>query len=89
METGVRRPPPFDRRRPVMRWECRYSSCEMLYLVVGSADVRCFFDHSEDKAIRWAFADVLAGAHDAEVRLFFGDAAVEELKAEVRKVVRS
>ncbi len=72
-----------------MRWECRYSSCEMLYLVVGSADVRCFLHHSEDSADHWSFADVLAGGHDAEVRLFFGDAAVDELKAEVRKRVRS
>jgi hypothetical protein len=60
----------------------------MLYLVVGAAEVRCFLHHSEAKADRWAFADVLAGDHDAEVRLFFGDAAVDELKAEVRKRVR-
>lgn len=71
-----------------MRWECRYSSCEMMYLVVGSAEVRCFLDHSEAKADCWAFADVLAGDHDAEVRLFFGETAVDELKAEVRKRVR-
>jgi hypothetical protein len=61
----------------------------MLYLVVGPADVRCYLHHSEDEADRWSFADVLAGRHDAEVRLFFGDAAVDELKAEVQKVVRS
>lgn len=72
-----------------MRWECRYSSCEMLYLVVGSDCVRSYLHHSETNADRWSFADVLAGEHDAEVRLFFGDVVVDELKAEVRKRVRA
>lgn len=71
-----------------MRWECRYSSCEMLYLVVGTDYVRSFLDHSEDRADRWTFADVLAGVHDAEVRALFGDKVPEDLKAEVRRRCR-
>lgn len=71
-----------------MRWECRYSSCEMLYLDAGAECVRCFLHHSEGQADRWAFADVLAGVHDAEVRAIFGDAVVAELKAAVRSRVR-
>jgi hypothetical protein len=67
-----------------MRWECRHSSAEMLYLEVGAADVRCYFDHSPAKAERWTFAEVLAGNHDAEVRNLFGDAALAQLKAAVR-----
>jgi hypothetical protein len=57
----------------------------MLYLEVGAEHVRCFLDHSPAKADCWSFADVLAGKHDVEVTNFFGDAAVEELKAEVRR----
>lgn len=70
-----------------MRWECRYSSCEMLYLVVGSECVRSYLHHSEATADRWSFADVLAGVHDAEVRALFSDEVLEELKAEVRRRV--
>lgn len=70
-----------------MRWECRYSSCEMLYLVVGPDCVRSFLDHSEANAGRWAFADVLAGVHDAEVQALFGEEVLTQLKAEVRRRV--
>jgi hypothetical protein len=48
-----------------MRWQCRYSSAEMLHLEVGAADVRCYLDHSPAKADRWTFADVLTGRYDA------------------------
>ena len=67
-----------------MRWECRYSSSEMLYLEVTKRDVISYFHHSPERPERWRFEDVLAGKHDAEVRNLFGDAAVEELKAAVR-----
>lgn len=67
-----------------MRWECRYSSSEMLYLEVGPSCVRSWLDHSEHNAEKWTFENVLAGRHDAEVRALFGDSTVEELKAEVR-----
>lgn len=70
-----------------MRWECRYSSCEMLYLDVGSECVRRYLHHSEANANRWSFADVLAGVHDAEVRALFNDRVLEELKTEVRRRV--
>lgn len=70
-----------------MRWECRYSSCEMLYLEVGAGCVRSYLHHSEANADRWSFADVLAGVHDAEVRALFNDGVLEELKAEVRRRV--
>ena len=68
-----------------MRWECRYSSSEMMYLEVGTDDVRCYLHHSPSKADRWTFVDVLSGRHDAEARNLFGDAAAERLKAEVRR----
>jgi hypothetical protein len=71
-----------------MRWECRYSPSEMLYLEVGPAEVRCYLDHSPHKADRWTFEDGLAGRHDAEVTNLFGEPAVEGLKAEVRKRAR-
>jgi hypothetical protein len=71
-----------------MRWECRYSSCEMLYLEVGSEYVRCYLDHSPAGADLWTFAEVLAGEHDGYVRDLFGEAALAELKATVRQRVR-
>lgn len=66
-----------------MRWECRYSSCEMLYLEVHSDHVRCFLDHSEAQADRWTFAEILAGDHDAYIQNLFGDTALSQLKAEL------
>ena len=70
-----------------MRWECRYSSSEMMYLEVTEAEVRCFLDHSPDSASRWTFDEVLAGAleRDAEVRILFSDQVLGELKAAVRE----
>jgi hypothetical protein len=67
-----------------MRWECRYSSCEMLYLEVRSREVYSYLHHSPEQGDSWSFDDVLAGEHDAEVRHFYGEAAVEQLKAAVR-----
>jgi hypothetical protein len=71
-----------------MRWSCRYSPSEMMYLEVGDADVLCYLHHSPGRADRWSFEEVLAGRHDAAVRNLFGDAAVEALKAEVRRRAR-
>jgi hypothetical protein len=67
-------------------WECRYSSCEMMYLefAANGEEMLCFLDHSPHHAEHWAFADVLKGAMDQEVRNPFGDTAVDELKAAVR-----
>jgi hypothetical protein len=71
------------------RWECRYSSCEMLYLEVGPRSVRSWLHHSEDRADHWSFDDVLSGVHDAEVRALFGDLAVTEIKDAVRERMRT
>lgn len=67
-----------------MRWECRYSSCEMLYIEVASLEVKCYLDHSEDRAEWWSFEEVLAGEWDGYVKNLFGEAALEEIKKEVR-----
>ena len=72
-----------------MRWECRYSSCEMLYIEVTSMEVRCFLDHSEDRAEWWTFEEVLAGEWDQYIKNLFGAEAVKEIKEEVRLRRRS
>ena len=71
-----------------MRWECRYSSSEMLYMVVDPDCVRSYLNSPDNGADRWSFADVLAGEHDAEVRALFDDKVLEDLKAEVRRRYR-
>lgn len=71
-----------------MRWECRYSPSEMLYMVVDPDCVRSYLNYSENVSGRWDFADVLAGEHDAEVRALFNDLVLEELKAEVQQRYR-
>lgn len=68
-----------------MRWECRYSSCEMLYLDLQADHVRCFLDHSEAKADRWTFAEILAGTHDAYIQNLFGETILQQLKTEVQR----
>jgi hypothetical protein len=67
-----------------MRWECRYSSCEMLYIEVTSMEVRCFLDHSEDRAEWWTFEEVLAGEWDPFIENLFGIEALTEIKEAVR-----
>ncbi|MFO0801537.1 MAG: hypothetical protein U0791_00245 [Gemmataceae bacterium] len=64
-----------------MRWECRYSSCEMMYLEVGVHSVRNWLDHSKDRADEWTFAEVMAGECDGLVRAVFGDDVLRELKS--------
>ena len=71
-----------------MRWSCRYSPSEVMYLEVGDAGVRCYLHHGPRHADRRTFAAVLAGRCDAEVRNLFGEAAAEGLKAEVRRRAR-
>ena len=69
------------------RWDCRYSSCEMMYLELGDGEVRLYLDHSPAKGDRHSFDDVLAGKLDAEVTSLFGPGVAEEVKAAVRQKV--
>ena len=71
-----------------MRYECRYSSSEMMYLEVTETDVRCYLDHSPDRASHWTFAEVVAGAMDAEVRNLFSDDEIEEVKTMAEERIR-
>ena len=66
------------------RWECRYSSCEMMYLEVTPTGVHLYLDHSPGKPDHYSFDEVLAGALDAEVHNLFGGNTLEQLKAAVR-----
>jgi hypothetical protein len=70
---------------PPKRWECRYSSSEMMYLEMTATGVRSYLHHSPHSAEHTTFAQVMAGKLDSEVRNLFGQRALEELKAEVRK----
>lgn len=67
-----------------MRWECRYSSCEMLYLEVSGLEVKCYLDHSEDRAEWWTFDEILAGDRDGYIESLFGGEALQEIKQQVR-----
>ena len=71
-----------------MRWECRYSSSEMLFMVVDKDSVCSYLNFPENENSRWDFADVLAGVHDAEVRALFSDRVLDDRKAEVRRRYR-
>ena len=66
------------------RWECRYSSCEMMYLEVKAREVILFLDHSPNKADHYTFDEVLQGAMDNEVGSVFGSDTLKALKAEVK-----
>jgi hypothetical protein len=66
------------------RWECRYSSSEMLYLELRGDDVITYLYHAPNNPDRYAFADVLAGKQDAMISQLFGAAAVDEVKAAIR-----
>ena len=67
------------------RWECRYSSSEMLILEIGDDSfVRMYLHHSPQSATVASFADVLAGTLDGEASCF-GVEVVEQLKAAVRE----
>lgn len=66
-------------------WQCRYSSCEMMYLELGEGEVRIFLDHSPRTADRYSFDRVLAGEIDAEISNLFGSDAVDEVKQAIRQ----
>ena len=68
-----------------MRWECRYSPCEMMYLEVKAHDVVLYLHHSPHRGDQYSFEQVLEGAMDAEVRSLFGDQTLTELKAELKR----
>lgn len=76
-----RRPSP---RPPPKVWECRYSPSEVLYLEMTDTGVKQYLHHSPHHAEHATFAEILAGAIDADVRNLFGQDALDELKAEVR-----
>lgn len=68
------------------RWECRYSSCEMMYIQLeGNSGVKIYLDHSPNKADHYTFDEVLAGAMDNEVGAVFGQETLAEVKAAVRE----
>jgi hypothetical protein len=69
------------------RWECRYSSSEMMYMEIVGHEVRMWLHHSPQSADRYSLEDVLAGKLDAEVRNLFGLEAVDELRAAVSERV--
>lgn len=73
-----------DRTMPPRRWECRYSSSEMMYLELTETGVRSYLDHSPQHAEHTGFAEILAGKLDGEVTNLFGADALEQLKAEAR-----
>ncbi|HRK32603.1 MAG TPA: ATP-binding protein [Tepidisphaeraceae bacterium] len=71
------------------RWECRYSSCEMMYLEIdGKPGVRMYLHHSPASADRYSFQDVLDGKLDAEVRNLFGEETLKSLKRAVKHRMR-
>ena len=74
-----------------MRQQIRYSSSEMMYLEVASNEVRCYLDHSPNRASRWSFGQVLAASDedifDAEVRTLFSAEQIDEVRAEVQRRV--
>ncbi len=72
-----------------MRWECRYSSCEMLYFEITGGEVLEYFDHNRDNATHWSFADVMAGRIDGDVRNMFGGETLAEIKAAVSRAMKS
>ena len=66
------------------RWECRYSSCEMVYLDIVGRSVRCYLDHSPGSADVYTFDEVLAEKADGVVNGIFTNGTLEELKAAVK-----
>jgi hypothetical protein len=66
------------------RWECRYSSCEMMYLEIVGREVRCYLDHSPKNADVFTFDEVLVGKADGVVANIFRAGTIDELKAAVR-----
>jgi hypothetical protein len=65
------------------RWECRYSSCEMLYLELRDDHIVTFLDHAPNNVERFPFTEVLAGQHDAMINMLFGENALPQIKAAI------
>lgn len=69
-----------------MRFECRYSSSEMMYLEIVGKTVRCYLDHSPQHARTWSAAEVLGGdlETDGEVATLFDRSEIEQIKEALR-----
>ena len=67
------------------RWECRYSSSEMLYLELRDEHLVTFLDHSPTSVERFPFTEVLAGRHDAMINTLFGQNARPQIKAAIKQ----
>ena len=67
------------------RWECRYSSCEMMYLDVNDdgSEVHMYLDHAPTRGDRWSADEILRGEISAEMRILFGDDIGDKLKATI------
>src|SRR5215216_277355 len=65
------------------RWECRYSSSEMLYLELRGQEMITYLDHAPHNPDRYSFDDVLAGNQDSMISQLFGAPAVDEVKAAI------
>ena len=70
-----------------MRWECRYSSCEMMYFEIVGDEIHEYFDHSADKPRVWSFQEVLDGHIDGDVRNMFAVGTIKEIKEAVQKAM--
>lgn len=68
------------------KWECRYSSCEMMYLTVADdgSEVHMYLDHAPTRGERWTADEVLNDQISGEVTILFGTDIGEQLKAAVR-----
>ncbi len=76
--------------KPTRSWQCRYSSCEMMYLDLvpgdrqGEGEVRMYLSHSPTHADVWTFTQVLSGGPaintlNTELRNLFGPDTPGEL----------
>jgi hypothetical protein len=68
-----------------MRWECRYSSCEMMYVEVGAKEVRCYLDHSPHRATIWTLDEFIDHGTNGEIGCVFSEADVNEMLAEAKR----
>jgi hypothetical protein len=73
------------------RWECRYSSCEMMYLEVNDdgTEVHMYLDHAKARGDRWTADQVLRGEISGEMKTLFGGDIGEQLKTAVLALQRN
>ena len=64
-------------------WQCRYSSCEMLYMELRGSYVVTYLNRPSSNDELFSFDEVLAGEQDAMISQLFGAAAVDEVKAAI------